>query len=239
MLLSIKQQFKLQWDNLWQFALIMLGMFVVGFIIVSVLVATGVADTTATLASLFAVLGLGFWFFGVGAQMSIGLNNGITMSRTRKGYLAAHYVVSLVYTVAQCALMLLLFQLDRLMLRTLFSHLELDMDFSVFFGWKVLLLVVVAGVVVASFLGALLARYGKTAFWVLWAIWMFTFLVLPRASEAAAESGNATILGMIAIRVVEFFTSIPLSTWKFLGGIGLVVCLISNFLLVRKTAVTN
>lgn len=239
MLLSIKQQFKLQWDNLWQFALIMLGMFVVGFIIVSVLVATGVADTTATLASLFAVLGLGFWFFGVGAQMSIGLNNGITMSRTRKGYLAAHYVVSLVYTVAQCALMLLLFQLDRLMLRTFFSHLELDVDFSVFFGWKVLLLVVVAGVVVASFLGALLARYGKTAFWVLWAIWMFTFLVLPRASEAAAESGNATILGMIAIRVVEFFTSIPLSTWKVLGGVGLVVCLISNFLLVRKTAVSN
>ena len=87
MLLSIKQQFKLQWDNLWQFALIMLGMFVVGFIIVSVLVATGVADTTATLASLFAVLGLGFWFFGVGAQMSIGLNNGITMSRTRKAVL--------------------------------------------------------------------------------------------------------------------------------------------------------
>lgn len=239
MLLSIKQQFKLQWDNLWQFALIMVGMFVVGFLIVSVLVAVGIADTTVTLASLFAVLGLAFWFFGVGAQMSLGLTHGIIMSRTRKSFLVAHYVVNLVYTVLQCALMFVLFQLDRILLKTFFSQLELEVDFSIYFGFKLLLIVIVSGVIVASFLGAMLTRYGKTAFWVLWSIWMFVFLVLPRASEAAAESGDATILGMIAIRVVEFFTSIPLSSWKVIGAVALVGCLIGNFLMVRKQAVTN
>lgn len=239
MLLSIKQQFKLQWDNLWQFALIILGMYLLGFVLVAILIATGVADTAATLASLFAMLGLAFWFFGVGAQMSIGLTNAIIMSRTRKRYIFSHYAVNLVYTVAQCALVLLLCRLDRFLMGSLYSHLELEVDFAEFIGFKILVPVVIGGVIVASFLGALLTRYGKKAFWVLWSVWMFTFLVLPRASEAAAESGNATILGMVALRVVSFVTAIPLSTWQWIGGAALLVCFAGSFLLVRKQAVTN
>lgn len=234
MLKMTKNEFKLQFANLWQMALVVLGMFAAGEIVVAIIMAATSPDDGATLGWLFAMMGLAFWFFCVGAQIVTGLNNAISMSRTRKSYLAAHYLVNFSFSAAMVAFVWLLGQLERLGWRLLYPGLPMEFDFSKWFGLKVAMLIVMVGVVIASFLGALIARFGKKAFWALWAIWMFAFLILPRMADNMEES--TTVLGMIGRTVFRFFASVPPAVWKTLGVFGLVGCLIGTVLLLRRQA---
>lgn len=236
MLAMTKKEFKLQFTNLWQMGLVTLGMFVIGEIMVAIIIALTKADDGATLGWLFALIGLAFWYFCVGAQIVSGTDNAIAMSRSRKNYLVAHYIVNLCYSAIMVAFTYILGQVELLAFRIFWPNLPMEFDFSEWFSLKIAILIIVSGVIIAGFLGALIARFGRKAFWTLWCIWMFVFLVLPRMATYSEESN--TVLGLLGKVVFGFLFSIPLSVWKTVGAVSLVVCLLSTYQMLKKKAVT-
>lgn len=234
----IRAELRLQFTGLWQMGLVMLFLFALGEGMMIALMAWAEADEPATLACIFALMGYAFWFFAVGVQLVFGSNWAISMGRTRKSYLAAHYLVNILYSLVMGLGCWLLIQLEKLLLGWRYSGLPMEFDLSETFTLPVMALIAVAGVVVASFLGALISRFGKKAFWPLWAVWMFTFLVLPRMTDGMESGKPDTLLGMMGVGVFGAVAAVPLSVWQTLGCVALVGCLVGTVALMMKKTVT-
>jgi len=85
-----------------------------------------------------------------------------------------------------------------------------------------------------------LAKYGMKAFWILWAIWMFGCIVLPkmvgRMIGNSYEHDNSA-LGEIERRLVSTFGSISTVSWYAIGGAILLLMLVTTINLTRKQGV--
>lgn len=234
----IQKEFKLQLDNLWQMSILTFGMFAVGGVISLVMNAVLLKDgaEVVSIGWLFGLMGCLFWFFMVGMQTKAGMENAILMSRTRKSYLAAHYVVNLVYSAVMVAFAWVLGLAEKGFCALVWPGVSLQVSMTSWFTLPVALMIVIVGVILASFVGALISRFGRRAFWVLWTLWMFGFLVVPRMM--GTENKN-TLLGMIGQEAFRWINMLPLTAWKTLGAAGLLLCLVLTPVLLRRQAVTN
>ncbi len=232
---AIKNEWKIQKSVLVQELAIVCGAFLLGELIWTVLSVTLVKDEGwFPMGSVFLIIGLAIVLFCVGGQFTLGFGNAVTMSRTRKQFLLGHYVISMVCLTA-CVLVSLGLSMLELFVGT---HLLGGGDVAdLQFLYQPLYYVafVVCGTVLANFLGALIFRFGRTAFWVLWAIWMFCSLVLPRMAKSAGES--ETLLTLIGRFFSKFFTELSLAGWSVIGLVGTLVAFVATLLLMRNQQV--
>ncbi|MEG1932839.1 MAG: hypothetical protein RR075_06990, partial [Pygmaiobacter sp.] len=149
------------------------------------------------------------------------------------------YAVNLLYSVAHCLLLVLLYRLDLLSHTLFYADLMVELDVGKFFTLPIMASVCIAGLVAASFFSALVVRFGHKVLGVLWALWMFVFLVLPRASAAAQESDGTTLIGRCALWVIERLRAIPIGMWQPLAAACVVLCIVLSVLLMRRYAVKN
>jgi hypothetical protein len=87
------------------------------------------------------------------------------------------------------------------------------------------------------FFGVMLMRFTAKFFWVLWALWMFSCMGLPRISHAMTENPNSWV-GRLGWAVVDFMEKS--STAGFVGvtaGVTIVVMAVT-FWLFKKQRVT-
>ncbi|MDK2813644.1 MAG: hypothetical protein PWQ08_899 [Clostridiales bacterium] len=231
---AIKNEWKVQRSVLLQELVMLFGAFLLGELIWTVLSVTVAKDEGwFPMGSVFLIIGLAIDLFCVGGQFTLGFGNAVTMSRTRKQFLLGHYIISMVCLTA-CALAALgLSQLEI----TVGTHLlgSEPMDLQFLYQPLYYVAFVVCGTVLANFLGALIFRFGRTAFWVLWAIWMFCSLVLPRMAKSAGES--ETLLTLIGQYFSKFFTELSLAGWSAVGLVGTLVAFFATLLLMRNQQV--
>lgn len=230
---AIKKEWKVQAPMLGQELLIVLGAFLLGKLLNLLLVVTSDMPKEAPLGSVFGFIGVAVVLFCIGGQFVLGLNNAVLMSRTRKGFLLGHYTVSILWLLI-CFLFALALCVGEVWLTSPSGSQELEPMYkflSVVLHPAVFAAFLLGGVVLANFVGALLARFGKKAFWVLWAAWMFFFLVLPRMMSAS--EGKDTILTRVGTAVASLFTGFSLTAWAALGLVCTVLAFIATLLMSR------
>ncbi len=230
---AIKKEWKVQCPALAQELMIVLGAFLVGKLLGLFLTVVTDMPQEFPLGSVFGIIGLAVVLFCVGGQFVLGLNNAILMSRTRKGFLLGHYVVSILSLLLCALLALVLFVLEVWLLPGMgeAGRQQVQQVLAVVLNPALAAAFLLGGVVLANFVGALLARFGKKAFWVLWALWMFCFLVLPRMMEAS--EGKDSILTRAGRALAGLFTGFSLTAWGVLGLVCTVLAFFATLLMSR------
>lgn len=89
-----------------------------------------------------------------------------------------------------------------------------------------------------GFMGTLILRYGKKAFWVFWVIWMFCFIVLPRIHDAAEEA-PASLFGRIGNAVIGTFTGMTLNVIIGIAAVLSILSLAGSWMYLRKQQVVS
>ena len=228
---AIINEWKIQKYVLLQELMILFGAFLLGELLWTILSATVTkGEAWVPMGAIFLIIGLAVVLFCVGGQFTLGFGNAVTMSRTRKQFLLGHYVVSMVCLTACVLVALLLCVLDVTVGTRLLGSDPVDLSFL----YQPLYYVafVVCGTVLANFFGALIFRFGRTAFWVLWAIWMFCSLVLPRMAKNAGES--ETLLTLAGRYFMNFFTGLSLAGWSVVGLLATLAAFCATLLLMHN-----
>ncbi len=190
---TIRREWSAQWRNLPP----QLG-FVAGGFVLGRLFAMGVGlmaeGEWLPFGVLFAGFGLLAVFFSVAMQFVIGLHHAILMSRTRIGFMIGNYLMGMLVLLLCFVLMVALGWLEFAGAKNAAPELlaVYRQAAKVLLHPLFLAAFPVVGVILADFIGALIARFGKRAVWTMWGLWMFGSVVLPRMMEAS--SGKDTLL---------------------------------------------
>ncbi|MDL2325148.1 hypothetical protein LJC61_08420 [Ruminococcaceae bacterium OttesenSCG-928-A16] len=98
--------------------------------------------------------------------------------------------------------------------------------------WAIALAILVT--LFGLWIGALLMRYGKAAFWVLWAFWVFSGAGSGAIANAITEPGRTDIFARIVKSIAAFVTVLPVSA-LWLGGVLLMAAIAGHaWFILRK-----
>lgn len=137
----------------------------------------------------------------------------LSMGRTRKDFLGAYALRTLLWQVLCYGLLLVLYRVELALGYFLYPQWPLEVEFSFLFDWRVILGVLVGGNLLTLFLGSLYSYFGKKAMVPLWFVWMAGCILMPNV--AAAEPGD----GGYAIKsaLVTMVNTVPDVAWVLLG----------------------
>ncbi len=149
-------------------------------------------DEVVNLGVLFGLLFVGFYllidnvsYVGKAFGYAVGLG------RTRQSFIFGYYVSELAVAAVSCVLAWLYHCGETALYRAVFPE-KINVPFlKHIMAPQILLPAGVIVTVLGIFFGVLLMKNGKKAFWVLWGIWMFASLGLPRIAEAGAENPDS------------------------------------------------
>lgn len=214
MLKSIKREFLLNLDSLWQTLAFLSGAWLLGEIMSLCILYFAHADTYFSLGTVFAAIIL--VLFGVIFALyyfSCGYEQALTMSCTRRHFLVGMFVTVCLQLLCFVAGMAVLVLLDRGLYLLFFRGMPLEgLDLLrpevLRWAWVVLpsvLVIACAGM----FLGACIQRWGRRALWLLWGVYMAVFLFGDTFTRLAEGAGRDTLLGRALGAVVDVLAFIP------------------------------
>lgn len=144
----------------------------------------------------------------------------VSMGQTRRSFLLWDTVL----TALAAALGLLvswgLYRLEDLLYSALYPGYENGMPLDVVYQWKILLPAALVLSVVSLMFGALQMRFGLKGFGAVWLIFCASFMVLPRAINAALDGGTS-LLARLGGGVLWLAKALPPAVWAGLGGAAL------------------
>lgn len=239
MLEVLKKQFTVQWKDWMGMTLVPLGAWILGLGLHYMVVRL---DSTVTsyfpAGTGMAVLAAGLCTVIMGiVQLGIYFNMEVSMGCTRLRFFVSYYVVSFVFSACYIGIILLLNIAERVLEKRLYPNLSCEIDFLPYL-LKGGIPAAAAVCLVSGFCGVLILRYGRKAFWVLWAVWMICTIGLPRIHEAMEEAPNS-LFGWIGNKIGFLFSGF---TANEVIGIAAAVSLLSlagAWLYLRKQQVMS
>ncbi len=228
---NITKQFYMRWDELLMMLGIELGMFLFGEILFTVVThifgEEGSVFEVGTMMALFAPLSI--LFFSGCSFLFVYFNIGISMGEVRRRFvpmiLAMTYLECLLVTAGAYLLHLL----EQWKFRTFYKGIENELDLGVIFQWKYILIICLAITALQAFFGMLFLKFGKSAFWVLWAVYITVLIVVPRIKDTAFILGNKVLINLFSSEKILLAGA---------AGISIILLAVSYFFL-RKQQVTN
>lgn len=158
----------------------------------------------------------------------------VSMGCTRKQFFISYCVINIVSMLLCVACIMCLNLGERFLYRQIYVHMEEEIDlFPYLLRWGLPAAVVIP--VLAGFCGSLMQKFGRTAFWILWAIWMVCCLGLPHLEEASENS----VLGQIRIRLMQCAEAVSMQVWILLILFLAAAAFTGTWLLLRKAQVNR
>ena len=235
---AIKKQFRIQWKDWIIMSLLIVGASIFGVVLFAVI---GAFDAeTVSYFPLGTVMGgitaLMFCMILMITNLNLSFNIEVAMGCTRKQFFVSSYITSFAAALIAIALVILVDLAERAVYPQIYPHLEEEIDFLPYLlKWSIPAAAAVP--VFGGFFGALMMKFGRTAFWILWALWMVLCLGFPNIHEAIEEAPNS-MLGKIGIAAADVFGGVPVSAWIMLGAAAAVVSLVGSWMIVRRQQVT-
>ena len=225
---AICREWRIQRYNLLPLLALVAGGFVLGRLFALVIGLISHESGWIPLGVIFAGFGLIAVFFSLSMQFTLGLNHAILMSRTRKAFLIGNYPIGALTLLLGMALTLLLGWLEYItapaadpQLLDLFGRIAAVVLHPLFLiGFPV------GGIIIADFVGALAARFGSRALWVLWGLWMLFAVVFPRLIDASA--GRDTLFTRAIHALGMLFGRLSLAMLSVIGLLFLAAALIAT-----------
>ena len=234
----IKKQFKLRKDEIVIVGRIECVTFILGMIMLALIVKfDNTTDKVFELGSIIAIaISLFTTFILIFATFGVSFNNAVCMGRTRKAFVTSYVVVTFCMTCAILIVGFLLSFVERLLCTIIYPNYIFEYVAMNHITPMIVLAIILIEVIVPVFIGTLLARYGMKAFWIMWVIWMFGFTVLPRMMNNIYENDHS-VIGEIERKLVSTLGGISIASWYVIGGIVLLLMLVTTINLIRKQGV--
>ena len=202
---TLWNQIKFQKDLYLTGGLVMLGMYVFGMILHDFLV-LGDDEVTGVLCigSMMAMIAFGMMmFFFAGIHMVQTFNYAVAMGQTRKRMFPMYTAATLVTFLVLGIFMKVLNVLEELRLRLMFPGLEIENFMEPVLRVPYLLAIALVGTAFGVLLGAGISRFGKTAFWVWWVVFMVICIGGPRLFHYLTDYYADSRMTAFVVRVIE------------------------------------
>lgn len=236
MIQMVKKQMQVQWrDWLWEFA-VLLVVWLIGFCMLHVIMAddggaymalgTGMAGIIVGITSLLTGI------FSVGIHFNVQ----VAMGCTRKNFFFSYYIVNCIMNLLLVLLLILLCITEIRFCKVIYPGVEQEVNLLPWLikaGIPAALAISAAG----GLCGALVLHFGKKAFWVLWFLWMFVFLGIPRITDAVEEAPQS-FFGMLGRQASLIVQAVPGNVWIAAGTAGVLLCLGGSWMVLRKQQIT-
>lgn len=207
---------------------IMLGAFLFGMVLVSIIMYTDAdSDTWFCMGTLLAcivlvVSGVIFAAFSYPQEFMLALS----MGRTRKAFMVSYYVRIMLQLAVGWLLVLLLHQIELRTYTLMFYRYQNEVFFSFLTDWRVLVPVFLLLPIGGMFLGALYGKFGKKGLLLFYFLWLFCCIVLPRMFHEEPSEGA---LDQVAMGLLWTIQSVPVGVWIGIGTVALVGMTVSIF----------
>ncbi len=156
-------------------------------------------------------------------------NQTIGMGRTRKHFFIGYSLTCLLNSLIGVATLLIVYATEKVRLNAWWSAYPCETDFLKYATPGLVCFLILALAILQMFISYTLLHFGKKAFWVFWAIWMFGCLVVPRVIDDV-EDGKQSALAKLGNLVIDIATSIPAGAWLGIGAVtALIMYAISYF----------
>ncbi len=209
MVTELKRNFSLSWD-VFLFQLVsMLGAFLFGVLLVTLIVKLGGESTWICLGTVIAMGAMVIFTVIVGlTSYLVEFRICLSMGGTRRGFLL-YYALRLVLTLAVSYVFIrLLYIGENALYGAIFPGLVNEAPFT--FLNSLWCLPVLAGLgLLSMFLGALRAKYGQKGMVAFWFLWMFCCMILPRMFDR----DDTSALGLAANAVFAAIVAVPPAAW--------------------------
>lgn len=233
MIKVIKKQIQVLWrDWLWEFGAVLV-LWLIGFGILHFIMLDD-ADSWLALGTLMAIMIEAMIALLTGViSMGICFNLQVSMGCTRKRFFVSYYLANVVKDLLIVLLLLLLCAAETQLCRMIYPGIREELDL---FSWILTMGVPAALAVpaVGSLCGAILLRFGRKGYWVLWFLWMFAFLGVPRIMGAP----DGTFFGELAGGITRMAQTVPAGGWILTGAAGILLCIAVSWGMLRRQQVT-
>lgn len=174
---------------------------VLGMIVMTIVLHIDTEEPFITLGSLIAIVVWGMVNFILGL---LGYQNTfdliVSMGCRRKDFITSQIVVVYINMLLECGMLVLIYGIEKLLHRFVFSSHEMEMITTYILKPKILLMLLMIFPALRLLMGALLLRYKKKAFWIIWAIWVFgTYGSGRMISYLAHHPQNPIMAGITAL----------------------------------------
>jgi len=217
------QQFKLDWKlhqkSFLGMLAILLGAFVLGFLMVLLIMHTD--DDPGTwfcMGTLIAGIVLCFasvvtYGFGYFQEFQLALS----MGRGRSAFLGAYALRLLLHLLIGYAIVLGIYQIELAIYPALFPQYSNEIAFDFLYNWRVILPVLLGVLLLTLFIGSLYGRYGKKGMIFFYILWIFCCFILPRMVDADPTSTGA--LDVAALWTLRMIVAVPVTVWLTFGTV--------------------
>lgn len=235
---AFKKQFLILKNDLLYNPLFIFGSGLAGMVLHYIMVRT--EDNTMTsfpLGTLLAMMILVIVGL-ITSGMSVGayFNVEISMGSTRKHFFWTYYLFYVIYYLLSVGVLAIFNGMENYLLTVLYPTLENEIILLPYI-WKYGFFVAVAMPILSILFGMLMLRFGNKVFWVLWALWMFGCLGIPRMVDAIEEAPHS-LFGRIGNWAGNIIFHIPLSVWIGVAVFAYIACVLGSWIIIRKQQVT-
>ena len=240
MLQTIKKQIWLQRSD-WLLGIgCALVMWIIGMVFMVVMQRSDPEDTYAALGTRFAMIGsAGVGTFIILINLGVNFNTQISLGNRRTPFLISYYIAWLLGFFLYFGMLLLISAGEDAVYTILWSgkalEEELDMrGILLQFGIPACFALPAFG----TFCGALLLRYKRKAFWILWVLWMFCAIGIPNLMDAADQEAQSAA-GKFGLAIRGMTQLLFGRGFLALAAVVTVVSLAAAYLLLRRQQVEN
>lgn len=233
---ALKKEFCVVKYNFLQMVLITLGIYVLGTAVSIGIVRLTDSTEYISVGLILAFVGSFICALVAGAQLYVGFDMAVGMSVSRKRYFATSYTSNYVLILVCFAVTGVLAIFDKFFAKVVAPTAEYIMDVSALGFVNYILLALFVSIVLtagAMFVGALLHKWGKKAFWTLWVLWMVACIGLPQIADR--QKNNP-----IFIAIGNFFSQLfQMRAWQWctLSVVSAGLLTVISWLVLRKEKV--
>jgi len=237
---TLKELIKVNKDEFFLYGVVSLVGAIIGIAMVLFIMAVdGTGEDYGELGSLFSLLigAIALVFGGIyGTQTDF--NMAISMGKTRKHFVPAKYITLVMETVMLIVIAALVGWVEGILYNAIYPAAINELHVSAWLDYPLVLVGVALGVPAITMLfGTLLMIFGQKFFWVIWFLWMFGCIGIPRIVHSATESPESGV-GKFANAVADFVTGLPSGGLAVGALVVITVILVADFILLRKQRVT-
>lgn len=235
MLQQLKRLWSLQKRDYAIYVPVVLGLYLFGVMLLSLILRFSEEETTYFY--LGTIMGLGgvalVIFLKHGFIGNIQFQLAISMQQTRRQYLAADLLYSMLELAAGYVLMRGLYQVEIGLYHWLFPQYTLEVSFDLVFQWRFIFPVAAGVLILSQFCSAIYGRFGMKGFLGLYFGFMLVMIGVPRLVALLPQLQN----GAIGAWVASVFAATPITVWIALGAALLGVLLWISIRMLLKQSV--
>lgn len=243
---NCKKQLILHRACFWESWLVTAGAWLAGDILSVMLLIFSDSTKYVSIGGILGIFGAVLFSMGIGVGFfSAYYETALSMGQTRKGYIVSAFTTNFMVLISNLLLLLPLSSISELARRTFFSSLAtadgfygiFNIDFVIQWWWVGLLasfFMVCCGMCI----GALIQRWGRKAFWVLWGVYIVGFLFGGKFAHIMKNINPSSVTGRFFTAVSNF---LPQGNGLILvfGVIFVSATLLTSILLLRRGTVKN